>query len=200
MENIECPEPKVPPMTQGHVSYEASQQTSSRVYNKQIINNQMQQQFPYFSSACPPVLTFAPVPMGLNVRGPTINPNTWTVHPMFMTPSLPVVQQAHTSVSDTYKEQEYDVSKQNTSVSHSNTFPSHSESYETWNKFTPDRRQKSPLKRDNFQKIYKHSFERRNCTQKLSSNDLRNILSARKSQNNFKGGSTKPEGKSDFIL
>lgn len=185
-------------MKHNHESYGASQQTPSRVYNKQIINNQMQQPYTYFPPACAQVLPYGPVPMGLNVAGTAFNSNIWAVPPMFMTRSSPVIQQAHTSVNVMYNEQDYKVPVENTAMSLSSRFPSHYETYETRNMFTPNRRQKSPLKKNNFQRDHKQVFVQRNYTQKLGGNDLRNILS-RKSHNDFKNTSRRSDGNFIFI-
>lgn len=199
MENIECPEPKDPPMnshTHSQESYRSGQPTSSSVYNKQIINNQMQQPFTYFPSACPQLLPYGSVPLGFNVSRNQFNSNIWAVPPLFMSPSSPVIQQAHTSVNVTYNDHKHKVPVQNTGISLSSKFPSHCETFETRKMFTPNRRMKSPLKRNNFQRDYKRQ---RNYRQKLYSSDLRNVLSARKSHNDVKNTSRKSEGNFVFF-
>lgn len=199
MENIECPEPKGPPVSHNHESYEASKQTSPNVYNKQIINNRLHQPLAYFPTACSEVLPYGAVPMGLNVPSIAYNSSIWAVPPsMFMAPS-PMVQQAHTSVNVTYSDQDYKVPVQNTSMSLSSRFPSHCETNETRKKFTLNR-MKSPLKRNNFQRDHKQHFVSRNISQRLSTNDLRNVLSARKCHNDFKGTGRKSEGNFAFIF
>lgn len=198
MENVECPEPKEPPMTHNHDSQSHSQQIPPRVYNKQIINNQMQQPFTYFPSACTQVLPYSSVPLGWNVSNAPYNSNIWAVPPLFMTSPSPVIQQPHTSFNVTYNDQDYKVPVQSTSKPLSNRFPSHRETYETRKKFVPNQRLESPLKRNNFQRDHTQHFVPRNYKQCLHSRDLRNVLSARKSHSDI--GNTSRESDGNFVF
>lgn len=200
MENIECPEPKEPPVSHNHESYRASKQITPDVYNKQIINDQMHQPFAYFPTACTRVLPYGTVQMGLNVPSTAYNSSIWAVPPsMFMAPSSPMIQQAHTSVNVTYSDQDYKLPVHNTSMSLSSRFPSHCETYETTKKVTQNR-MKSALKRNNFQRDHKQHCVSRNISQRLSTNDLRNVLTARKCHNDFKNTGRKSEGNFAFIF
>lgn len=179
-------------------NFVADEQIPSRIYNKQIINNQMQQPYAYFPSACTQVLPYGSLPMRLNVPKTAFNSNIWAVPPVFTASSSPQIQQAHTPVSVMYNEQDYKVPVQSTAISLSSRFPSHCEAYEGRKTFSPNKGPKSPLKRNNFQRDHNQHFLRRNYRQKLGSNDLRNVLSARKSD--FKNTSRKPEGKILFLF